>query len=1667
MPLNQQSDPAEPESQSSHSSNGSSGGHGGDRESWISTYYQHATQDDLAEFSEKELVERAQLHRELAERREPHGTNVQVINHGNSWILMVVTDDMPFIVSSITAEVAAKYGGSNALFHPLFLVHRNKETGTIESLRGLNLNQQVASGDTAVIPSLGSTTGRDSAVESWISVELLGCDDEETAQNVVESVRTVLRDVRHADTDAEAVREKVINLSERIGNLPEPSRGTANNTPDAAEHPKVVQEFLNWLARDNFLFFGYKERDLREGPEGLTISDRPGTGLGILADRPEGTVDDGVVTRRSKHLTGLSQDNARDSKIVYVTKANSRSTIHRHEYLDYVGVRDFDKNGRVVGEYVILGLFSLQAYSLPATEAPLMRERVRVIRNRLGFQPGSHSDKTLTGMIEDYPRLEMLQADQDSLTETFAGIIGLEERRRTRLFLRPDEFGRFVSAVVFLPRDRYNTGVRMRIEKVLREAMDLASIDFEIRHSASALARLFLRLRLAEPNHIPDLDVAALEKKLQSATRSWPESLEAALGNQSAQLAKRWLEAAPVTYRADYEIAEAVADAGIFEALESAGPERPAAVRIHNSRSAGDASEAENEFRLKTYLREPKTLTELLPIMQNLGLTVIDQKPYDLTTADGRDFLLYDFGVTFPAGVDPEEIGGLYEDALCAVLSGRAESDSLDRLVLAERIPWHTVSVLRAYVRYLVQLGTGLSHAFMADTLLANSKVTRLVVRLFETGFDPSSGESVEQRKARRTEILEKIEAALNEVPTLDADKMLRTLTEVVAATVRTNAYQDGPSIALKLLPQKISSAPLPRPEYEIWVYSPRVEGVHLRFGDIARGGLRWSDRREDFRTEVLGLVKAQMVKNAVIIPTGAKGGFFAKQLPNPAENREAWMAEGREAYSLFIRSLLDVTDNLVTAENGEESVVTPDGVVALDGDDTYLVVAADKGTASFSDLANSISQEYGFWLGDAFASGGSVGYDHKAMGITARGAWESVKRHFAELGLDCQNEEFTAVGIGDMSGDVFGNGMLRSRHTRLVAAFDHRDIFIDPNPDAAASFEERQRLYDLPRSSWQDYDRSLISAGGGVFSRSEKSITLTPEIREVLGLDERVTRLAPVELVSAILKAPVDLLYNGGIGTYVKASSETNGEVGDKANDVLRVNGSDLRARVIGEGGNLGFTQLGRIEAARQGILVNSDAIDNSAGVETSDREVNIKIMVDRLVSRGLLDAEERASFIEAQTDAVRTLVLETNREQNGLLQAERMGTMPTTSTAARLMDHLEEHAGLNREIEFLPSDDELDERVAAGWGLTGPELAVLTAYVKIDITNSLLASGFGNDPWLSQILNEYFPEAVTDRFGAQLDDHPLRREIICTRVANEMVDLAGITYAYRAIEETGASAATVASAFLVTRELFDVRDLMNAHRDLPANIDTGAWKALAREIQRVIDRATRWLINEGSLATGDLRSEVPEHLQIKAVIDRYATALELAPEVPELLGKHARNRLDERERLALSWGIPEDFAARWARLLDVYPLMDIAILNEDTECDLRESALLYYALSDRFDIDRLLMAVTALPRQDRWETLARSSLRSDLYETVAALTVTVAREVTQGELSAPGSGSWPQDAESAQNLVAAWEDLHPVHSSRIQRLMGELDQVLGNENATPRLSTLSVAVRTLRGLI
>lgn len=1612
-------------------------------DAWIEQYFLNSPDDEREEFTPAELEDLARTHRALAEIRASKTPIVAARNDDYNTTLYVATDDMPHIVSSLTSCLAAHFGGFVTILHPTFLAERGPD-GTLLSLRGTGMRGNLASGDTATlgVPSLklseNAPAGTTVAIESWIAVRLTRYLTEEDQRRCEKEVERILADVHACHTDLDAMVTRVFDLAQSMYELRGATLGHGEESYAAnprgvepASRVEVAQDFLHWLTRGNFVFMGVKERVLDGTSGAIALVDRPGSALGILRST-EG--------KSRIQLSGDTLDRALFPRPVYITKANSRSTVARNDYLDYIGVRRFDMSGRVIGEYVILGLFTRQAYSLPAIETPLVRERIAMVRRRLGYHPGSYSDKALLGALEDYPRLELLQASVNELAETFSGIMGLEERRKTRLFLRADRFNRFITAVVYLPRDRYNTDVRYRIEQVFRQEFDLSAIDYEVYLSSSSLARLFFRIRLTNPNDVPTTDHQALEKQMQQVTRSWAEATAAAIeawkpGAEGRRLASAWADASSAAYRADYTVEQAIEDIVILESLSG---KKPAAIKVE----AGEA----NTTRLKTYLSAPHTLTELLPVMQNMGLVVVDQKPYEFKPEDGEEYgYLYDFGVEFPEGVDPNAVASLYEDALNAYLLGERESDTLDRLILSEGLTWQEARLFRALNHYLIQLGLGYTPSFMSNTLLANPGITKHLVEFFNVSFDPNNGLNDEQRNARREDLEAALVEELNKIPTLDADRYLRSLSKVIRAILRTNAYLGREAFAIKVAPQQIDFAPLPRPKFEIFVYSPRVEGVHLRFGDVARGGLRWSDRRDDFRTEVLGLVKAQMVKNAVIIPTGAKGGFYPKQLPDPAVDRDAWITEGRESYKVFIRSLLDVTDNLAVGTDGSETVVRPEGVIARDENDYYLVVAADKGTAAFSDTANAISLERGFWLGDAFASGGSVGYDHKAMGITARGAWESVKRHFAELGHDAQTEAFTAVGIGDMSGDVFGNGLLRSKATRLVAAFDHRDIFLDPTPDAAVSFEERQRLYNLPRSSWQDYNRELISAGGGVYSRGLKSIEITPEVREVLGLDESVTELAPTELISAILKAPVDLIYNGGIGTYVKASTETNAQVGDKANDALRVNGKDLRARIVGEGGNLGFTQLGRIEAARNGVLLNTDAIDNSAGVETSDREVNIKILVDRLVARGELSSEERASFIESLQDEVGGKVLETNVDQNVLLQGEFHGSFLGTNLYKRLMHDLEEHAGLNRAVEFLPTDEELDERLeTTGDRLTRPELAVLAAYVKIYLTHALEQTDFADDPYLEGVLRTYFPAALVERFGQHLDSHPLRKEIICTRVANELVNIGGITFAYRIMEEFNVGIDSVARAFIVARELFELGTAAKLHSELSPKTPLDAWFTVLRDNQRVLDRAVRWFITERGVVAGATISEL---------LENFGSVVEMRRNLPEYLSDTSRARVRAKRDAGEAWGLPEELIVIWIRGFEGYALLDVIRSAADHDFEATSLAPVYFATYDRFKVDELLGLITELPRSDRWEILARQAMRGSLYETAASLALSVA-EGTEGDFST---------IDGAQKALAGWIENHPTRVGNIDRILDEIAEAAPDVTGHPRLAVVSVALRTL----
>ena len=1592
---------------------------------FFGNYYEHLAGEDAQGYPPSALRERAERHRSLAAVR-PEGTAaVDIFDQNDASIILIVTDDMPFLVDSVTAEIVRRNTGIRMVVHPTFLVTRQQETGELQAVRRVPSSAGVSSGDTAALPNISSLlggAGETVRIESWISLEVARLTDDDKRGALVRGLRRVLEDIRLAVSDWPAMRTKVHEIARSLESVT-----GAGDIPDLQQ----ARELLSWLDNGNFTFLGYREYDLLndDGTDILRATEE--NGLGLLS-RP-------AAARRIQHLTSAGRAKAREKRALVITKANSRSTVHRAAYLDYIGIKRFDAQGNVNGERRFIGLFSTGAYTGSVRNVPIVRDKVKEVMHRAGFPADSHSGKDLLSILETYPRDELFQIDVENLLDTAQSILRLQERRRTRLFLRPDVYGRFMSALVFLPRDRYTTSVRLRIQDELRSTFSADSIDYEARLTESALARLFFRIRLPRGTEIANVDAAALEQRLVNAARSWAEGIDEVIRSKfdrdaAEKLSALWTEAFPANYRVDYEVEDALEDIARFEA-RVAEPDTAAELFVYVPESSrrGEGEDA----RLKLYLLEPRSLTQILPILHNLGMEVLDERPFEITRGDGTSFYLYDLGLKYPAGMDPEATGTLLADAFTAGMSGVSESDYFDRLILELQLDWRQVVILRSYAKYMRQLGNTNSYGFVAGTLLRNPDVARALVSLFDARFNPDL--SGEERTAAVEAARTALDAGLEQVPTLDADRVLRTVANLINATLRTNFYQNKPYVSFKLNTAAIEGAPFPRPKFEVWVYSPRVEGVHLRFGEVARGGLRWSDRREDFRTEVLGLVKAQTVKNAVIVPTGAKGGFYAKQLPDPAVDRGAWMEEGKDSYRTFIRALLDITDNLVLID-GEEKLVPPERVVRHDGDDSYLVVAADKGTASFSDTANAISAEYGFWLGDAFASGGSVGYDHKAMGITARGAWESVKRHFSELGVDTQNEDFTAVGVGDMSGDVFGNGMLLSTHTKLVAAFDHRHIFLDPNPDSARSHAERRRLFELPRSSWADYDASLISQGGGIYPRQSKSIPLSPEVREVLGLDKSVTKMSPPDLLRAILTAPVDLLYNGGIGTYVKASTETSADVGDKANDAIRVDGRDIRVKVIGEGGNLGMTQRGRIEAARAGVILNTDAIDNSAGVDCSDHEVNIKIFVDRMVAAGRLDPAERAEFLHSMTDEVARLVLQDNKDQNMLLLNDRQSVLEWSPSFERMMDSLEKHADLNRELEALPTNAELRARVAAGEGLTSPELSVLAAYAKIELTRALTNSDLADDPYFRGTLRRYFPTQLVERFADQLDTHPLRREIISTMVANDIINIGGITFAFRVIEETSAPESVVARAFTALREIYDVDDVVKALNELPASFPTENWSAIHLDMRRLLDRAVRWFVNHvgrGSSIEEDIAAFKPILEPLRARLLDYTRGADLA-------------RVEGALERAREWQLPEELGAYWAGLFESFGLLDIAEATRRVDDSAEEIAGMYFAVYERFGVDDLLERITRLPRGDRWQALARAALRDDLYSAVADMTV------ASLEATADHAGAKPLER------LEIWEQ---QNADKLERVSAMFEEVNGLENDD--MASLSVALRLLRSIV
>jgi glutamate dehydrogenase len=1561
---------------------------------FLRQFYGHVPPEDILGRPVDTLYGAALSLWRFAAARTPGRAKLRVVNpreeeHGwrsSRTVVEIVNDDMPFLVDSVTAALTQHGYTIHLVIHPILRVERD------------------AAGRLLRLCEPESRTNGAVARESVIHVEM---SEEKDASRLVEVARRleqVLGEVRAAVTDWHEMRKRLRGIAADLERHPPPI--------DDAERAEAL-DFLAWLEDDNFTFLGCREYRFGGGQEGgLDIVE--GSGLGILRD-PSYTVFDGL-----RHFATLPPDVRqflREPRLLLLSKSNRRAAVHRPVYMDVVSIKSFDARGEAVGERLFVGLFTSLAYSRSPNAIPLLRRKVWHVLQRSGFGPSSHDGKALQHILDTYPRDELFQIGADELLEIATGILNLQERQRVALFVRRDPFERFVSCLVYVPRERYDTALRRRFIAILEEAFAGTVDSFNTQLGDSVLGRVHFVLR-TRPGALTLVDVAAVERRLAEAARSWAdrlaEALTAAHGEEAASaMLRRYGDAFSAAYRERFGADAAVYDIARFEELRQGAP-----IAVTLYRESGD-----DALRFKIYgAGAPLALSDVLPVLEHLGLRVVTEVPYAVTPAEGAALAMQDFTLIARSGaVDIARDRARFEAAFLAIWSGAMESDGLNRLVIAAGLDWRQVTVLRLYSKVLRQAGSAFSPAYMEDALAAHPGVVRGLVALFERRFDPKGEDN---RDLEETRAAVAVERALDAVDVLDEDRILRSFLLLVRKSLRTNYFQRLPSreakpyLAVKLASREIELLPLPRPLCEIYVLSPRMEGVHLRGGKVARGGIRWSDRREDFRTEILGLMKAQMVKNAVIVPTGSKGGFVLKRQPT---TREAYHAEGVECYKTLLRGLLDLTDNIVGG-----AIVPPPDVTRHDGDDPYLVVAADKGTATFSDIANAISAEYRFWLGDAFASGGSVGYDHKAMGITARGAWEAVKRHFRELGRDIQADGFTVVGVGDMSGDVFGNGMLRSPHTKLVGAFDHRHILLDPDPDPARSFAERRRLFLLPRSSWADYDRALLSTGGGVFERSLKSIELSPEIRRVLGIAE--PRLPPQALIQALLRAPVDLLWFGGIGTYVKAKDERHADVGDRANDALRVDAEHLAAAVVGEGANLAVTQRGRIAYALKGGRVNTDAIDNSAGVDTSDHEVNIKILLDGVVAAGGIGVAERNVLLQQMTEAVAALVLADNTRQTlalTLAEAERAARL---DQQLRVMRALERAGELDRAVEFLPGDEELSTRAAAGRGLTRPELAVLMAYVKNALADELAQSDFAEDPQLERDLLAYFPPLLAERFPAAIAAHRLRRDIIATVAANDLVNRGGITFLAEMRERSGRGAGDATRAYMIVKEIYDLPRLWDAIDALDNKIPAAVQAEMLLAGNRLLERATGWFLRGHGA------------LDIEGQVDAFRPGVaQLAHHIGEILPAPQRAELQRRAALLERHGVPPATALAVARLDFLVSAVDIVRLGLTSGNGIVDVGRAFYAVGARLKLDALRMAARRLKADTAWQKVAIDALKEDFYGHQAEFT---ARAFADG------------------GDVLRWLDQQAASFARIDGLIREIEA-----SPVPDIAMLTVANRALRG--
>jgi glutamate dehydrogenase len=1567
-------------------------------------YYANVDAADLAGTGPAALAAAALAHLAFAASRRRGHAAVRAFNptqreHGYTsahTVIEMVNDDMPFLVDSIGMVLERRGLTVHLLAHPVLAARRDR-AGTLQALRP----RTAAEEDAAL------------RLESFQHIEVDRIVDPAVLGSLVAEIGRNLSDVRVACADWGKMRAAAL-LAAEDAHL----RSPRVDAEDVAE----TRALLHWMAERHFTFLGCRDYRLRGSPRRLALVPVAGSGRGILRDGRDGAAP------RTRTLPADLKRQIRAREIAVVTKSNSKSTVHRNGYLDYVGIKQYDAAGRIVGERRFLGLWTSSAYNSTPEEIPLLRHKVAKVVAHFALAPDSHDGKSLQHIIASIPRDELFQASVAELVRTVSGVFGLQERPRVRLILRRDPFRRFYSCLIFVPREKYNTPVRLRIERVLGDALQAIGLDSSVQIAQSTLARIHVVARTAS-EAARRIDVADLELRVAAAVRSWSDDFRAALlgGHDEAhalELAGRYAASFPAAYEEDFGAASAVLDVAFLEQL-AARPEQLHLALYRQPRRR-------DRLFLKIYRSEEAIpISDLVPLLENLGLRVIAERPYGLTLSGGTRRWIQDLELQAAPAAFPqfEALAHEVREALRAVWTGRADNDSFNRLTLQAGIPWRTVAVIRAYCRYLLQAGLPFSQGYIAQVLAQHAALAHELAALFTARFDPALTAAARRRVVARTEA--RIRAALEEVSRSDEDRILRSLWNVVGATVRTNAWQqDGDGqpkdwLSFKIESQRLRDLPLPRPLFEIFVYSPRMEGVHLRMGRVARGGIRWSDRREDFRTEILGLMKAQHVKNTVIVPVGAKGGFVLKR--TVAGDREALAAEVIACYRTLIRGMLDLTDNIVA-----DRTVPPPGVVRHDTDDPYLVVAADKGTATFSDIANALSAEYGFWLGDAFASGGSAGYDHKKMAITARGAWECVKRHFRELGTDIQRQPFTVAAIGDMAGDVFGNGMLQSPQIRLVAAFNHQHLFIDPAPDAVRSFAERQRLFALPRSSWDDYSRTVISRGGGVYLRSLKSIALSREAQALLGLPAQAT---PVECVRAILRLPVDLLWNGGIGTYVKAGSESHADVGDRSNDTVRIDGHELRCKVVGEGGNLGLTQLGRVEYARHGGRLNTDFIDNSAGVNCSDVEVNLKILLNVAMRAREITLPARDRLLLRMTDQVAALVLRNNYLQSQALSVMEAQARTSPDEAAFMLRALERSGDLNRALEFLPTDEELAERIRAGGGLTRPELSIALSYGKIWLYRALIGSSVPENDYFAGELARQFPPPVQQRLPRRLAHHRLRREIIATAITNSLINRMGPAFPVRVQADTGAEPAAIARAYTIARDVFGVRDLWDRIEALDNRAAAPVQYAALAATTRLLRHATYWL----------LRNE-PHAGDIEAAVRRFAAPVgALGERIGAALGPAAHERTS-RERAALTaQGLPESLATRIALLEPLHGALDLALIARAARVEVGFAAAAWFDLAERIGLDWLKGRIEGLAADGHWHAVAHSALLDNLYE--------LQRRITAAALSGRGS--------TAGARVGQWLAARSGAVASLGSLTGDL-----RAGAAPDFATLSVALEAVRRL-